>query len=329
MKITVKDKRILCELWNDSRSSSAQIAKKVGLSREVVDYRVKRLIKDKAIKRFVVSVDNEKIGFTTYMINIQLQEFNEQKLREIIGYFKAHRFVKWVASCSGKWDIIVVIAAKDKFHFDELFSEISHNIYSSLKNYEILTRLSVMKDAAISFIRKDSKELLPVRGFKHELSKPDNKDLLVLDELNKNPKAKIIDIASSVGISVETVRQRIRNLEKSKIITSYRPMIDVNRLGYMMFMIFLETNVIDKKKERELRTLFSTLPNIHYVERYIGRYPLSIELVARDNEEFHDVLVEVRNRLSQLIKSYELIVILEQHKQESFPKGIIESLEKR
>jgi Lrp/AsnC family leucine-responsive transcriptional regulator len=327
MKITTKDKRILCELWSNSRSSSLYIAKRVGLSREVVDYRIKRLVKEKAIKGFVASVDNEKIGFTTYLINIQLQEFNEQKLKEIINYFKAHRFVKWVASCSGKWDLIIVMTAKNKFHFDELFSEISNRLSNNLKNYEILTRLNVMKDAAIGFIKDNNKELVTVKKNKPDSFKLDKKDMLILNELNKRPRGKIIDIATSIRMSPETTRQRIKNLEKQKIITNYRPVINVNKLGYMMFMIFLETNVIDKKKERELITFFSTIPNIHYVEKYIGRYPLSIELVAKDNEEFHNVLIKVRNKLSQLIKSYELIVILEQHKQESFPQGIIDCFE--
>ena len=47
IKIDDKDKKILFHLIHDSRQSMKSIGKKIGLSKESVNYRIKRLIKKK------------------------------------------------------------------------------------------------------------------------------------------------------------------------------------------------------------------------------------------------------------------------------------------
>ena len=47
-----KDKKLLAELMINSRTPINQLAKKVGISREVATYRLNKLIKDKRILNF-------------------------------------------------------------------------------------------------------------------------------------------------------------------------------------------------------------------------------------------------------------------------------------
>ena len=50
--IDLKDRKILYELDVDSRQSNAEIARKVGLSKQVVGFRIKRLVKEGLISWF-------------------------------------------------------------------------------------------------------------------------------------------------------------------------------------------------------------------------------------------------------------------------------------
>ena len=43
VKLDIKDKKILYELYTNARQSNNSIAKKIGLSREAIDYRIKNL----------------------------------------------------------------------------------------------------------------------------------------------------------------------------------------------------------------------------------------------------------------------------------------------
>ena len=62
-KLDKKDKQILYQLDLDSRQSFNQIARKVKLSREVVQYRVKQLEKKGIIKGYQTLIDVTKLGY--------------------------------------------------------------------------------------------------------------------------------------------------------------------------------------------------------------------------------------------------------------------------
>lgn len=59
-----KDEKILIELIKNSRMSFKQLGKKVGLSREVVTYRVNKLIEEKIITDFHSIINIEKLGYS-------------------------------------------------------------------------------------------------------------------------------------------------------------------------------------------------------------------------------------------------------------------------
>ena len=56
-KLDLKDKKILYELDLNSRQSFHQIAKKVGLSKDSIIYRVNKLKQDGIIKQFHTVID--------------------------------------------------------------------------------------------------------------------------------------------------------------------------------------------------------------------------------------------------------------------------------
>ena len=60
-----KDQEILYELDLNARQSNAQIAKKVRLSKEVVGYRIKRMLEDEIIIGFYSVIDVTKLGYLT------------------------------------------------------------------------------------------------------------------------------------------------------------------------------------------------------------------------------------------------------------------------
>ena len=62
-KIDVKDRKILYELDFDSRQPFSKIGKKVGLHKNVVIYRIKRLQERGIIRNFYTVIDSFKLGY--------------------------------------------------------------------------------------------------------------------------------------------------------------------------------------------------------------------------------------------------------------------------
>ena len=83
----VKDYRILAELEKNSRQSFSQIAKNLNMSKEVVNYHVKKLKKEGIITRFFAEINLHKLGLQVYKVYFQFQNVNDTKEKEMYIYF--------------------------------------------------------------------------------------------------------------------------------------------------------------------------------------------------------------------------------------------------
>src|SRR3989344_6302313 len=113
LELDLKDRKILYWLDIDCRQTNSEIGKKVGLSKQVVDYRINRLLKDNIITRFVTVIDTYKLGFSKYKIYLSLENANKEIIQRIIEFLKQHKKTEWIATCSGKFDIIAGYIIKD------------------------------------------------------------------------------------------------------------------------------------------------------------------------------------------------------------------------
>src|SRR3989344_640089 len=122
MKLDLKDKKILYELDLNSRATLNEIAKKVGLSKQVVDYRLKNLIINKIIKQFYTVINFSKLGYTQYKLYLKFQNVNPEIEKKIIAYWANNKNSVWVASCRGRWDLAISVLAKDINYFGDILS---------------------------------------------------------------------------------------------------------------------------------------------------------------------------------------------------------------
>jgi len=117
-EIDLKDRKILYQLDLNSRQSLSQIAKKVGLTKKVVSYRIKRLQEMGIIKNFYTVIDAFKLGYTSFRFYLVLQNTTPEIEKEIINYFVDSKYSWWVTKIEGRrFDIVVIIWVKDMNDF--------------------------------------------------------------------------------------------------------------------------------------------------------------------------------------------------------------------
>jgi len=326
-KLDIKNRKILYELYSNARISSKALAKKVGLSREVVDYRIKKLSKDGFIKNYITMVDFDILGYSMYSIYISLQDLDEESEKEAINYLKGHHFVKWVVSCSGKWDILIQVAAKGKLHLDKILGEIFLKLKPRLVSYEVLTSIKRYKDVDMLLI-SPCKEILAdkIPASQHNRPKLLRKDLEILALLAENAKMNIVDIAKKVSLSAETTSSKIKALQKSGIIRNFRTVIDPSSLGRLWYMLLLDLAPVSPAMEKSIAEFCCANKNIFFADKTLGSWSLRIELLAKDHIEFHKILRKIRNHLKGMLKSYELLIMFEEFKQVSLTKGMAKEI---
>ena len=326
MKLDVKGRKILYELYKNCRTTSSQIAKVVGLSREAVDYRINVMEKEGVIRQYITLVDTPRLGYLTYNVYINLQDCDDKDEEEIKKYLVTHEFTKWVASCSGKWDLTVAFAAKDTSHLNEMLYQLTSKFQNKIKFYDILSTLSIYKDADISLVIR---EIItnPKKGFPtvppQKLHKLDETDLKILSHLSENARSNVVDIAKKIKLTPEGTSYRIKKMVNEGLIRGFRAVIDITKLGHLWYMLLIETAPLPPAIEAKLETFCQMQKNIFFTDKLLGKWQIRVEILADDHQHLNRVMRDIRNTLSQYLRSYELVIVFDELKQVSFTKGMM------
>ena len=104
--------------------------------------------------------------------------------------------------------------------------------------------------------------------------KIDSVDERIINELVADSKITLRKLAEKLGISFVTVMNRVRKLEKEKIIRNYTAKIDFGKLGYEISVI-IEVR-ISKGKLFELEKRIAMSPNIYAVYDTTGEFDATV-----------------------------------------------------
>ena len=120
-----KDKKIIEVLKNHSDYTTRQIAKKTLLPITTIHNRIKKLKKEKIIKKFTIELDNSKVdkGLLVYIlisVSLPLLKQKKKSQHDISKELKKFYFVEKVDVVSGGTDLIATVRVKDVNEYDKV-----------------------------------------------------------------------------------------------------------------------------------------------------------------------------------------------------------------
>jgi Lrp/AsnC family leucine-responsive transcriptional regulator len=143
VKIDGKDIDLLYLLANNSRATLTELAMKLGLNRETVNYRLKKLVKGNIIAKFQPNVNPYSLGHHAYLIKIKL--INREKSGEVIRFIATTKKANDILELYESWSIMAFM------HYDSV---------SKLQAFEneLVERFgNDMLEYDIDFIKRQSK----------------------------------------------------------------------------------------------------------------------------------------------------------------------------
>jgi len=145
IKLDSKDKKILELLYKNSRTPVSEIARKTGIPKDSVLYRVKRLEKLKAVT-YITIINPVLMGFPIFkFINLMLHNFNPKREKEFISFITTHPNIIYSAKTSGRYDYTIAISAKSLKHFDEIMKLLRTKFSDIIKDFETVDILEEYK----------------------------------------------------------------------------------------------------------------------------------------------------------------------------------------
>ncbi len=319
IKLDLKDRKILYEIDRNCRQSNAQIAKKVGLSKQVVNYRINKLQKQNVIQKYVAQLNIPKFGFLSYKVMLQLQNANPEKEQEIIKHIQNNPNVHWFVSCFGKWDLIFAFSSKTIIEFNKNLNNLLKPFGLFVKDKEILLITDLYHFTRSYLINKKEKEFSHFGG-EPEKIKSDDIDLEIIKTFSENARENIVNIAEKLNTTIDIIRYRIKKLTDNKIVQSFRAIINRELLGYQYWNILIKTKNLTDEKEKQLIFYLKETSNIIFASKYMDDFTFGFELEIKNIEELNKILMDFRYKFSDVIETYETILFFKEHKVHYLPK---------
>ena len=136
----IKDRQLLFELDMGCRQSYSLLSRKIGLSKQSIEYRIRNLIDAGVIKGFYAVLDVSKLGYMYSRLFVQFHGISPPKELEIINYLLSMKEVGWVISADGSWDLYFGIWSKNvetKVGFIDTLNQLCYDIANSYGHFYI------------------------------------------------------------------------------------------------------------------------------------------------------------------------------------------------
>ena len=314
INLDLKDRKILYELDLNSRQTYNEIAKKVGLSKDSVAYRIEALKNAGIIKQFHAVIDSGKLGLISFRLYLKFQSLTPEKEAEIIHYLKNKKIVTWLVSIEGEYDLGMWVLAQSIKEMNAFWKELLEKYTNQIEKrwLTIFTHVSYFPRTYLLEKENNDKEFVFIT--EPQESDLDQTDLEILRLIATNARIPTIEIANKLSITPKTVSSRLQLLEKMSVIVGYRTLFDLEKLGYQYFKVHFNLHDVTQKREKTFRAFIKQHPNIIYDNEVLGGDDIEIEVQVHDLVQLRAILSEVKHLFSDLIKEYRYFLFYKEHK---------------
>jgi len=306
--LDVKDQAIISDLSLNARASLSSLARATGLSRQVISYRLDNLEEKGIIENYYTILNIFKLGFLYHRIAFRFRNVSPEIEGQIVDFFMQHKNVGWVCQLDGDLDLAIAVWTRTIVEFENVLHESLNRIgsYVEEKKISIATKIHHLKYNFLSDKAVDLSDLV-VSG-EIEATALSEIDYDILGILTKSPRRTNTEIGKSLKIQPQVVNYHIRNLMDQGIILGFNLKLNLQLLGYTHYKIYLNLVNILEPGFTKLIHYLKSLRNTIYITKPLGMADLEFELLAKNSEEFHKTLKDLRYQFPDLIKSYSAIV---------------------
>jgi Lrp/AsnC family leucine-responsive transcriptional regulator len=132
------DKKILKELSKNARINIVDLAEKTGLTRDIINYRLKKLIKEKIIVQYRCYLNLQNLNINHYKIIFRTKNFDEQTEKQIKQYVASHKKATQFLKLIGSWDLEIEFETENEDELYKILTDIRKRFSNVIRDFDIL-----------------------------------------------------------------------------------------------------------------------------------------------------------------------------------------------
>jgi DNA-binding Lrp family transcriptional regulator len=308
VKIDKKDRILPYELSNNCRQSFSTLAKKAGISKQMVHYRVNRLVRLKILRETLLTVDVGKLGYQNYGVYFQWN--NRRHERKIIEELINCPSVRYASGGTGKINFVVTFNARSPIEFQRVWDGILQKYEGAIKVYSIQVITEYRSFESCVLIGKQDRDPIGsclITGDKRVAL--DGLDKEILKVLCDDARASLVRIARETGSSPDTIKGRIRRMEEEGLIQGHQWMYDLRAVGLRWYEVPISLMDMTKETWDSLYGYCRSNPRIILYVRSIGRFEVMLLFEVCDDLEFDSEINRLHEMFSKNIRDFEMMKV--------------------
>ena len=305
------DEKILYELDLDARIPASKLAKKLKKSKETINFRINRLLKEKYLDGFYAVLNTSKLGWYYIKMYLRFKGISPEKEQEIIAYVQKQPHLSFLANTEGYYNLIVLIMVKQPNDMINFLHPFMKNYGDFIQDKDITTFITAHRLNQKFFTPEArTKDTYYPRSIEsYEL---DERDKKILELLSENARMPLTEIAKKMHVDAKVVKYRIKKLEKDKIILGYVSSPNFSKLGLQFVQINISLK--DPTVMKSVTKYFDLTNKCLFVMEMLGKYDMAIEVHVKGYDELKEMLDGFRKLFSDSYTTYDVITITKQHK---------------
>lgn len=305
----VKDLQILRELDQQTRASYHQIAKRTLISKETVQYRIRKLQEEQILLGYwaLPKIGNNIHAYKLFLKNKGLSKEEKESFETFISESAE---TSWFAKTTGSWTYIITFMSTQDWKISTILAKIFDQYGNKFCDSQLIKSIG-----AISLNEKYLYEKAIIKpiydDFLQEPIKLTSTEEKIISILTKNAREKYTDIAKIVGISAEAVSYSFKQLMKKGAINALKPRINHRKLGLSYYHLML--SISKSSSMKNIEDYFIAQKNCVFLMRHVGKYQLHAE-IAIETEHINNIVEEFLDSFSEAISEYELCKVEKEFK---------------
>ena len=294
MNLKESDIKLLNYLYHNNREPLSKIAKACKLTRDQVEYKLKKYQSEGIIKQFFTLFNYHKLGYDS--LAALLLKIRPDKIKEFSEKLKQDKNCLSKDEIFGDYDFYINLIFKNEDEINEYVSNLFEENKDIISDYLVLkpffTELYPMKFLGYNF-SEDAYKIVDLKSTtkKTEL---DEKDKIILKMFAENARVKIVDIAHKLKISPELTLYKIRRLEKEKIILGSRMFFDMSKLEYHFADILIDVNNFSLKIQEKIKKFAKKHKHIDEVILLINKPNCLLQIIFKSQIELQETIRDIK-----------------------------------
>lgn len=319
-KIDLKDRKILYQFDINSRRSVNQIAKRVGIPKSVISYRIKKLKDKEIIQNFYTVINPSKLGYIVPRFHFSFQYVTPKIEKEITDFFIKNKFTSIIGTGEGSWNLSVTFWIKDMSDFFLIWQEIQKKYGHFFKEqnlsyfineihfrptYLLINEYEKSERDKIQIIRNDKPiEITDI-------------DMEILRLISSNARIPLKEIGKKINLTSEATNYRIKQLIKKRIIIAFRTNYNINKIGYQLFRVYIYLRFYNQREKIINYIKYNSY--LAYADTTIGESQLELEFHLKNTNQLHCIMQNITTKFPNVIKYYDYTTLMKSHKYLMFP----------